>query len=285
LVSHRPAARHTTILGLVGGLSIGASVVCRQYNLALLAASGLLFACGFRQRRLNSAKESPRVASAILSLVFAAVPVLLLISVWKGLSSPGMVSGASYKMWRADVGVNLARPIVAAFYVAFYLVPFTFPLMQSVETARRTKFLLVGAVGGVIASYFRSDLLQPGPLHTLVHSTSQVPAVEAILFGLIAILTIYNALAVGLRLWEQRASLLSSPPAVLALLIIILFVVEQFGVGGNIPLYDRYLLQIAPFLGIIAFWLLPGLDYLRLSTLIALSLVSNAMLWRYAFHA
>jgi len=112
-----------------------------------------------------------------------------------------------------------------------------------------------------------------------------VPALGAVLFGLIAIITIYNALAVGLRLWERRASLLSYPPVVLALLVIILFIVEQLGVGGNIPLYDRYLLQIAPFLGIIAFWLLPGLDYLRLSALTALWLVSNVMLWRYTFHA
>ena len=279
------ADHHATILGLVGGLSIGASIVCRQYNLALLAAAGLLFAYGFRQRKLNSVKRSLWAASAILSLVFATVPVLLLIFVWNGLSSPGMVSGTSYKMWRADVGVNLARPIVATFYVAFYLVPFTFPVIRCVDAARRTRFLLVALLGGVIASHFRSYLLQPGPLHTLVQSASRVPTIQAGLFGLIATLTIYNVLAVGLQLWERRASLLSSPPVVLALLTIILFIVEQLGVGGNIPLYDRYVLQIAPFVGIIAFWLLPGLDLLRLSTLIVLSLVSNAMLWRYAFQA
>jgi hypothetical protein len=66
-----------------------------------------------------------------------------------------------------------------------------------------------------------------------------------------------------------------------ALLAILLFIAEQFGVGGNVPFYDRYVLQVAPFLGVIAFALLPSLDKARLFTLIALSFFSHVMLWRY----
>ena len=96
-----------------------------------------------------------------------------------------------------------------------------------------------------------------------------------------ATVTIYNGIASGLLLWEQQAVVLSYPP--MALLTVVFFIVEQFGVGGNIPLYDRYLLQLAPFLGIIAFALLPRLTYARLLALASLSIVSYVMLWRYAF--
>jgi len=58
---------------------------------------------------------------------------------------------------------------------------------------------------------------------------------------------------------------------------------EQFGVGGNIPFYDRYILQLAPFFGVIAFALLPALDSARLVALAGLSFLSNVMLWRYVF--
>jgi hypothetical protein len=67
------------------------------------------------------------------------------------------------------------------------------------------------------------------------------------------------------------------------LLTVVFFIGEQLGVGGNLRLYDRYLLQLAPFLGIIAFSLAPRLTSARLLALAALSAVSHVMLWRYAF--
>ena len=61
------------------------------------------------------------------------------------------------------------------------------------------------------------------------------------------------------------------------------FLLEQFGVGGNIPFYDRYILQAAPFFGVIAFALLLQFDTARLFAIAGLSLVSNIIVWRYAF--
>lgn len=278
----RPLATPSCLLlGIFGGLSMGIAVTCRQYYLALLPAAAL-FAL-FQSRWQCSKEKMLRSHGMILSLAVTSAPVILLILVWRGISSPGMATGTSYNIWKAGVGLNGFRPIVATFYSCFYLVPLTFPVLWRVLHAARWPALLVASLGGIVAAYLRSSLLQPGPLHTLVRMASRLPAGEFILFGLIATLTIYNAIAIGLLLWEKRDTLLSCAPLLFALLTVAFFVVEQVGVGGNLPLYDRYLLQLAPFLGIIAFSLTPRLTSARLLALVALSALSHVMLWRYAF--
>jgi hypothetical protein len=249
--------------------------------LALLPAAAL-FAL-FQSWRRGFKEELFGSVGMILSLIAASAPVILLIMVWRGISSPGMATGTSYNIWKAGVGLNAFRPIVATFYSCFYLVPLTFPILRLVRPAARWPALLVALLGGVLAGYLGPSLLQPGPLNTLVRAASRLPAGEFILFGLIATLTIYNAIAIGLLLWEKRDVVLSCPPLVFALLAVLFFIGEQLGVGGNLPLYDRYLLQFAPFLGIIGFSLAPRLTSARLLALAALSAVSHVMLWRYAF--
>jgi hypothetical protein len=85
---------------------------------------------------------------------------------------------------------------------------------------------------------------------------------------------------VGILLWEKRSSLLPVPLAVYAALEIACFIAEQVGVGGTAAFYDRYMIQLAPFLGVVAFALLPRLTPARVIPLAALSVVSHAMLWR-----
>ena len=272
-----PAAQ---LLGIAGGLSMGVAVTCRQYFLALLPAAAII---AVHQARTHSSKDSGRwYLGLISSLAVAALPVLLLVMIWKGFSSPGMATGTSYPMWTARIGFGLLRPIIAAFYAAFYLLPLTFPAMAYVKTSNRWRAISAALAGGAAAGYFSDSILQWGPLRTAVHFLGRGITVQSVLFGLIAAVTIYNAIAVALLLWDKRSALLACPPAVFALLTVVFFVAEQLGVGGNIPLYDRYLLQIAPFLGLMAFSLFPRLTRARVLALVFLSLVSQIMLWRYA---
>src|SRR5882724_13169422 len=277
----RPTATPSFLwLGILGGLSMGIAVTCRQYYLALFPAAALV---GVFQLRGRGSKEKLfRALGIILFLAVASTPVILLITVWKDISSPSMATGMWYS-WRAGVGLNVFRPIVASFYSCFYLVPLTFPVLWRMRPAPRWPALLFASLGGVVAACLRSSLLQPGPLRALVRTASRIPAGDFILFGLIAGLTIYNAIIIGLLLWEKRDILTSCPPLLFALLTGAFFVVEQLGVGGNLPLYDRYVLQIAPFLGIIAFVLIPQLTSARLLALSAMAAVSQVMLWHYAF--
>lgn len=269
-------------LGLLGGLSMGMAVTCRQYNLALLPAAALF---ALYQWGRPASSQKPRWAfGAILSLALAVVPVLLMVLVWKGVSSPGMATGTSYDhMWKATVGLNLRRPLVVAFYAAAYLVPLTFPAMFRMKASRRLPTLFVAVLGGAIIAHFDSLFLQPGPLNSLIRFASRVPHAGTVCFAVIAIVVLYNAISFCSLLWEQRQALLSCAPAVFALLVIVFFVAEQIGVGGNLPFYDRYVLQLAPFLGLIAFAVLPRLTTARVFALAGLSVLSHVMLWRFAF--
>jgi hypothetical protein len=69
---------------------------------------------------------------------------------------------------------------------------------------------------------------------------------------------------------------------VFALLFVFFFIAEQVGVGGNIPFYDRYVLQLAPFLGLIGFWLFPKFTWSRILAIVGLAAVSQATLWQHA---
>lgn len=260
---------------------MGIAVSCRQYYLALLPAAALVAL--FESRRQDTKERFYRPLVIILSLAIASAPVILLLMVWRNISSPGMSTGTSYDGWQAGVGLNVFRPIVAAFYSCLYLVPLTFPVLWRVRSVARRSALLVALLGGLVAACLRSSLLQPGPLHALVKAASRLPAGEFILFGFIAGLTVYNAIAVGLLLWERRAVVRSCPALLFALLTGLFFVAEQLGVGGNLPMYDRYILQIAPFLGIIAFSLTPQLPSARLVALAAMTVLSQVMLWQHVF--
>jgi hypothetical protein len=269
-------------LGMLGGLSMGVAVTCRQYNLALLPAAALFALYQWRRPAFSDKSRWP--FSAILSLALAVVPVLLMVLVWKGISSPGMATGTSYDhMWKATVGLNLARPLVVAFYTAVYLVPLTFPTMFQMKASQRQRALLIAVLGGTVITYFSSMFLQPGPLNSLIRFASRVPYGGTALFAVIAVIVIYNAVSTCFLLSEQRQALSSCAPAVFALLVVVFFVAEQVGVGGNLPFYDRYVLQLAPFLGLIGFAIFPRLTTVRVLALAGMSVLSHVMLWRFAF--
>ena len=278
----RPCVGPTGLLfGIFGGLSMGLAVTSRQYFLALLPAAMLV---ALQQARRSDLKHGARwYASVVFSLAAAALPVVFLIVIWKGITSPGMAEGTSYPPWIARTGFAFTRPLIAAFYTAFYFLPLTTPASCQVKPMQRWRITPVALCAGLVAGYFSSFILQPGPLRTVVHFIAQGRVAQSLIVGLIAAGAIYNAIAAALFLWDRRDAVFSCSPVTFALLTVISFIVEQVGVGGSIPFYDRYVLQIAPFLGLTAFALFPRLTFPRVGILAALLFVSHVMLWRYAF--
>ena len=283
-VSREDFSTRALLFGILGCLSMGVAVTCRQYNLALLPAAGLLAAFQLARKAWGPGEKWRWALRALFSLSLSAVPVLLLVLAWKGISSPGIQSGTSYNMtYKADAGWNLFRPLKAALYVGLYLLPLTFPLMPRMRSAQRWVALAIAVLGGIAAGPSSGSLWQTGPLNAAVTAAGRLPHGANIAFALIVTVVIYNSVALLLVLWEQRKLVFSTPPAVFALFAVFFFLLEQFGVGGNIPFYDRYILQVAPFFGMIAFALLPVLDNARLCALAGLSVLSHFMVWRYVF--
>jgi hypothetical protein len=266
---------------ILAGLSLGIAVSCRQYYLALFPAAALF---GLLQLPgLGSKEKLVRLLGIILSLSFGSLPVFVLIHVWGGLTSPGSAAGTSFPDWTSYVGLNVFRPLVAAFYCCFYLLPLTLPVVWQVRPTARWLTVLLSTIAGIVAASFGFSLLQPGPLGALIWMASPLPAVQFILFGCIAGLAVYNATQMALLIWGKRHFVVSCPPLTFALLTVLFFAAEQFGVGGNVQFYDRYVLQVAPFLGMIAFSLTPRLGLTRLLTLAAMDVFVHVMLWSHAF--
>jgi hypothetical protein len=281
LVSRRNVSPTVLLLGIFGGLSMGFAVTSRQYFFALLPAAMFIAFYQAWGRRLK--RGALWCTSVLLSLAAASVPVAFLILIWKGPTSPGMATGTSYPGVIAGIGFAPTRPLIAAFYTAFYLLPLTAPASFQVKLSRRWRIASIALCAGLAAGCFSSAILQPGPLNTVVNFVAKGEITQSLIIGLIAAAASYNAITAALLVWDKRDAVLSCPPIMFALLTVILFVVEQVGVGGNVPFYERYVLQIAPFLGLFAFALFPRLTFLRLSIIAALLVVTQVMLWRHAF--
>jgi len=266
---------------IVGGLFIGLSITSRQYYLALLPSAGVLALLLLKSRPPGDKLQW--FGGIAVSLAVAVIPVILLLLIWKGISSPGMEAGTADPNYQVGVGLAWFRPVQVIFYTALYLVPYSFPAMWGMSLTRRWPALAGAAAAGFAATYFRNILVNPGPLNSVIETASRIPAGATLVFWLIATVTIYNAVAVGFLLWEERAELRLCVPAIMALLVIFFFIAEQLGVGGNIPFYDRYILQLAPFLGLIGFWLFPKFTRSRILVIVAMSAFSQEMLWRYFF--
>jgi hypothetical protein len=161
--------------------------------------------------------------------------------------------------------------------------PLTFPLMLPINLSRRWREIGVAILAGLAAARFHAQALQPGPLRSAFYAIARGPVLTAVMFGLLVAIAAFSAIIIARTLWAKRAELLTRPAVVFAVLMVLFFIGEQFGVGGNGPFYDRYILQIAPFLGIISFAALPQLSYERLGMLGAMSVLNHVILWRYAF--
>src|SRR5258708_7569317 len=185
---------------ILAGFSMGIAVSCRQYYLALFPAAALF---GLLRLRGQGGKQKLlRLLGTILSLSAASVPVILLICVWRGITSPGTATGLSSPDWKAYADLNLFRPIVAAFYSCFYLVPLTFPAVWRVRPPARLLALLVASIAGILAACLGPSLLQPGPLRAFIGMGSRLPGVEFFLLACLGALTVYKSIAISLLFWQ-----------------------------------------------------------------------------------
>jgi hypothetical protein len=265
----------------IGGLLLGLSITCRQYYVAILPTM-FIFAISQFYRRRREVDPCWFIAIA-LSLILATVPLGCLVFIWKGLSSPGMVTGRSYEGYQSTVALNPIRPFVAAFYTLLYLFPLTFTAIRTLSRIQGVLAGLFAVMAAALLSPLRNAILQPGPLQTAVYSLHQIQGAESIAFGAITALIVFNGTAVAYVVWARRSIIGSDSggPVLFSIYLIIFFALEQIGIGGNIPFYDRYVLQVAPFLGIFAFALLWPIRVEQVGALAVLFLLSEALLWRY----
>lgn len=266
---------------LTGGLLMGLSVTARQYYLALLP-SMVLFA--FFHHRENEWQDKRKIIITILSIMLATAPCAYLFSIWGGASSPGMSSGASYSGIQAGIGLSISRPVIVLFYITVYFLPYTTGLWLREKTRLSKGTFLFILIGALAIGYFGPTLLQEGPLNTIMAGLGTVlPYLDRIALTIIGGLSLYNAALMIRLITQQRTQLFASPPFLFSLLFLMFFIAENIAVGGNINFYERYVLQVAPFIGIIAYSITKRISRAYIVMLGLLFLSSNGMLWRLYF--
>jgi hypothetical protein len=67
-----------------------------------------------------------------------------------------------------------------------------------------------------------------------------------------------------LAIWLKREVVKSNASVVFALLVLVFFIGEQVGIGGNMAFYD----QIVPFMGLVVFTALPMLTRPRVAAIV-----------------
>jgi len=266
---------------ICGGLSMGVAVTCRQYYIGLLPAM-VAFAAYEAWRRRSAGGRLRWLVALTASCLVAAIPIGLLVAIWHGLSSPAMVAGVAGGSWRSAIGTNLFRPIIAGFYLALYVFPLTFPAIGLLQAKRRAIAAAVAAGSAVLLAPARDTILQWGPLRSLLDPLHRLPGAEPLAFAAIVALLALNIVAVTWRLWDRRASLSSVPLPLFSGLFLTAFVAEQVGVGGNIQFYERYVVQVIPFLAILAFAAVPSFSRSRIVVLVSFLVIGQVMLWRWA---
>jgi hypothetical protein len=267
--------------GSLGGLLMGLAGTARQYYVALLPSM-----CVFTIycHRLHRQAILGRMLTAATSVTLAAFPIGILTWMWGGFTSPGMATGASYANAQASLGLRFDRPGIGAFYTALYLVPLAYPVARFLTLAQTAIIATIAILIAAALVPLQQIILQPGPLQTFIN-THWFPGYDSssILFYFVTAAVIFNFGAFAHFLWQRRQMILDTPPAVFSAITIVLFICEQIAVGGNIPFYDRYILQIIPFMGILAFSLLRSLSAQRLVLFASLWVLSQYLLWRYCF--
>jgi len=170
-----------------------------------------------------------------------------------------MHQNISYSNYTAAIGINLLRPINAVLYIGIYMLPVLVFQPNSGIRVPRILVLLALVMAGLLAISVPEGNLWCGPESDA--SCGPIKWLYDILSARSANLArAYNGIGAsagcaGLFLliraiWSDRAAIIETPGVVLALAFLAFFLVEQLFVGGNIPFYERYILQIAPMLGL-----------------------------------
>lgn len=273
-----PAA--SLIWHAVAGCCFGLVLVTRQYYLALLPAlAGMLVLELWRARRWT------RAAWGIwVMMCLAALPFCVLVAIWGGMTGPMVANGIAYPGKAVHPELNLWRPVIAAFYVGVYLLPFVArEVWRQAPQSSALGFALIVGAGGALAS-MAPPFLQAGPLRTIWKQLVAVWGASAgqgfvFMLGCMAIAGWWGMASGLFRRWRVKPL----PQLVMfSCGFVLLFVLEQVGVGGAVGFFERYVFQVSGFIGVLAWWAVRVWGVWEWSVVVSGFLLSHALMWRYA---
>jgi hypothetical protein len=255
---------------LLSGLYLAFAFYCRQYYLAVIGAI-----------LLTVFLENPKnLRWAILSFVpFAGILGLYLI--WGGLVPPVVRQiGIPHSGLGTSLGINPLRPLAAIFYVGLYMIPF---IPWSVEILKSKKFIfssILGFILALISTIFIDNVLASGPLYSILKIVQSKMILHRGSFFLVAYLsqtTSIYSLWTGLERFKNKKM---NRLEMICFFTLILYVLEQFGIKGNLPHFERYTLQVYFFSTYMLVRVNPFLSISRAFLLLITFGFSQYILWK-----
>jgi hypothetical protein len=223
-----------------------------------------------------------RNLSRVSTLVSAVLLVLWLVLVWGGLSSPGMAAGTSMPGWVARSGLNPERPLIALFYICVYSLLLFWPALLEGRIKAKVEWFIGGTLVTSAVILAGVQVVQAGPLKAVLDRVFGVGILQTIAASILAGIGAAALAQLVMLFHQRRDALMRSPFVLVSILVVVFFVAEQIAVGGNIPFYERYLLQIAPFLGMIRAFAIPRIRTADVAIWLAMAGAGQLMLWRYS---
>jgi hypothetical protein len=220
---------------LVSGLFLGSALWFRQYYLALVPAFVVAW------------WPSPaRLRNWALFAIGPVIAVAAYLALWKGLTSPAARAGLTYGTnVRAAMALNLLRPLSALAYVGAYALPLL-PWGDRQRLARPV-LLKLAAAGLCVALALVLSGRSPwgnGPIMSLIGVAGRVhPFAQRLADVVVAAAAFTSVLAL---VWLIRTSRdgWRAPFVLVCIAAVVFFALEQLGIDGSIPFYERYAHQV-----------------------------------------
>jgi hypothetical protein len=264
------------------GLCMGIAIVSRLYYICIIPC---LAVCMLYMYRNNSYSRDLFIKLSLL-LLFAIAPLFILYTIWGSITPPLFNKGEVFRNSKIYLGVNLLRPLSALLYVGIYCFPF-FLIFNPKLLIKKWPFWPIAFLVSFFVTYnvylWRLERVHTGTglIDALVTFAYKINGTVGTLAYFISVCV--AAMGVLLLIHKSLISLKThvSVIALFSYTLVLFFIIQQSFVSGQTPFYDRYLIQIAPFLGLITFDAKIKFDYRLLSLVIIYLIIGQFILWRF----
>lgn len=256
------------------GFFLGLSFLFRQYYMAVIGAF-----------LLTAFFENPKSLKWFLMSFFPFVFIVGLFLIWGGLVPPVVkATGIPLSGMSTSVGLNFIRPLSAMMFLGLALFPFVdFGIIFKTFSDYKSKVISSFAIAfglSLICLTYKESVLAPGPLYSTLKIFTRFPFVHSGLFFLLCWLFQGVFLFVFLCDFEDLLKKRAKSLQKISFFILLLYLLEQVGVKGSLPHFERYTLQVQIFSVYLVALRFPRLDIFRVALMVVSFSFGQYILWK-----
>lgn len=271
--------KYIYLLLTISGFFMGLAIISRLYYLSIFPSAVFSFLV-YNQR------TKKKLSSLFILIGSAIIPILILYLIWGSITPPLYNKGEVFKNQRVEIGINILRPISVLMYFGIY----TFPFFE-VENIK--KIPKIAYIISILFSIILTSTMYIWRLNPTHGNTGIIDALitffhnKSIFLGYVVNFLVSFLSLLGVFLLIEKIVIISnrnlSFSKTFSIFLLFFFTVQQLFISGNIPFYDRYLIHIIPFLGLIIFTDRIYIDRKTILIVLVFICMGQYGLWRWYF--